>query len=105
MCYYKIHYGSTNEKYKIAYGKQAFASCLGKREFCQVRELQGIKETAYSLLFLRVLSRKESIRFGEKSRKETKERESEKGKKLVMASRTKAKLGTGLLINYIHFVH
>jgi len=51
-----IHYGSTNETYKIAYSKQALSPRFGEYEFYQVRKLPGPKKTPHRLLFLRFLS-------------------------------------------------
>jgi hypothetical protein len=71
-----IHYGSTNETYKIAYEKQAFTSRSEEYELYQVRELQDFKATSHHLRSLWFLSWEEGSRFGKKDRKEAEERKS-----------------------------
>ena len=74
-----IHYGSTNETYKIAYEKQALAPCLGEYQFYEMRELQGLEAQAHSMRFLWILPREKGAGSDKKDGKETKESKSKKG--------------------------
>ena len=90
------HYGSTNETYKIAYGKQALASRLGRDELRQMCELLCFEAQAHCVPFLRILPRNESHRYGKKDRKETEESKGEtKRGKIIGTPSTRAKLGAG----------
>jgi hypothetical protein len=70
-----------------------------------VRELPGSEAPPHRLLSLWFLPREKGFGPDKKGGKEAKESQSESGTELIMASRTRTKFGTGLLINYIHFVH
>jgi hypothetical protein len=74
-----IHYGSTNETYKIAYGQQALTSRHREHQLYQVRKLPSFETTPHCVLGLRILPRQESFRFSEKSRKETEKIEGQEG--------------------------
>lgn len=68
-----IHYGSTNEKHKIAYEKPPLAPCADQYEFFQMRKLPGPEEASHRVRLLRFLPRQESFESHQKGGKETEE--------------------------------
>jgi len=75
-----VYYGSTNETYKIAYGKPTFSPRFGEHELFQVRKLPSFEKTPHRLLFLRFLPWEKGFGFDKKDRKEAKESQSKKGR-------------------------